>query len=115
MKPESDDLIRDAWGALNFILAFYDPNQRYLDTNAWKACEANARSVHARLAQKMSKEIKYMVSGGIYTDTTFTDLESGTEETYGPFPKYCDAFDVWNSGTRRNLDTCCHRLFITTE
>lgn len=26
-------------GALNFIMAFYVPNQRYLDTNAWKQAE----------------------------------------------------------------------------
>lgn len=45
-----DALIRDAWGALSFILAFYEPGQQYLDTEAWKLCEAGARAVHARLA-----------------------------------------------------------------
>jgi len=51
---ERDALIRDAWGALNFILAFYEPGQRYLDTEAWKVAEAGGRQVHARLAQAMS-------------------------------------------------------------
>lgn len=50
---ERTALIRDAWGALNFILAFYEPGQRYLDTEAWKNCEANARAVHARLRAAM--------------------------------------------------------------
>lgn len=30
-------------GALRFILAFYEPGQRYLDTEAWKVAEAGAR------------------------------------------------------------------------
>lgn len=30
-------------GALNFILAFYEPGQRHLDTNAWKEAEASGR------------------------------------------------------------------------
>lgn len=42
-------LLEEAWGALNFILAFYEPGQRYLDTNAWKQAEASGRRVHAKL------------------------------------------------------------------
>lgn len=34
-------------GAMNFILAFYEPGQTYLDTEAWKLAEASARRVHA--------------------------------------------------------------------
>jgi hypothetical protein len=34
----------DLYGALNFILAFYEPGQRYLDTEAWKVAEASARA-----------------------------------------------------------------------
>ena len=30
-------------GALRFILAFYEPGQTYLDTNAWKVAESSAR------------------------------------------------------------------------
>jgi len=28
-------LIEDMAGSLNFVLAFYEPGQQYLDTNAW--------------------------------------------------------------------------------
>lgn len=42
------ELIQQAWGALNFILAFYEP-QNYLDTNAWKQAEAGGRRAHAAL------------------------------------------------------------------
>lgn len=34
-------------GALRFILAFYEPGQTYLDTNAWKQAEAGARAALA--------------------------------------------------------------------
>lgn len=36
-------LVEEMAGALNFILAFYEPGQRYLDTNAWKIAEAGGR------------------------------------------------------------------------
>lgn len=45
----AEKLQQDAWGALNFILAFYEPNQRHLDTNAWTQAEAEGRRVHAAL------------------------------------------------------------------
>jgi hypothetical protein len=35
-------------GALMFILAFYEPGQTYLDTNAWKRAEASARAAVAK-------------------------------------------------------------------
>jgi hypothetical protein len=51
LKRERDaavEIIKDCWGALNFILAFYEPGQRYLDTNAWKNAEASGRRAHAK-------------------------------------------------------------------
>lgn len=53
---EAKRLARDAWGALNFILAFYEPGQTYLDTNAWKQAEARGRLVHAALAAFVSNK-----------------------------------------------------------
>lgn len=38
-------VLEDCVGALQFILAFYEPNQSYLDTEAWKG--ACARGVRA--------------------------------------------------------------------
>ncbi len=36
---EAEDALSDCVGALQFILAFYEPGQRTLDTEAWKrAC-----------------------------------------------------------------------------
>lgn len=44
---DADALIARMWGSLNFILAFYEPGQRYLDTEAWKHAEASGRRSHA--------------------------------------------------------------------
>ncbi len=53
----------------------------------------------------------FVVHGGIFTDTDFLHLESD-EELYGPYPTYERALVEWNRSTRRNLDICCHRVFI---
>lgn len=42
-------------GALRYILAFYEPGQPYLDTNAWEDAEASARAL---LATSISMETK---------------------------------------------------------
>ncbi len=47
--PLEDDLI----GALQFILAFYEPGQRHLDTEAWKHAEASGRYALARAADEV--------------------------------------------------------------
>lgn len=38
----------DLLKALRFILAFYEPGQTYLDTNAWKCAEASGRAAIAK-------------------------------------------------------------------
>lgn len=53
----------------------------------------------------------YFVRGGIFTDTTFKELES-KEERYGPFSTYEEAKVKWKSQMGWNIDICCHRLFI---
>lgn len=40
---ETLKLVEEMAGALNFILAFYEPGQTHLDTNAWKLAEAGGR------------------------------------------------------------------------
>lgn len=41
---ETLTLVKEMAGALNFILAFYEPGQTHLDTNAWKIAEASGRA-----------------------------------------------------------------------
>lgn len=41
-------LVGELTGALNFIMAFYEPGQRYLDTEAWKQAEAGGWRVLAK-------------------------------------------------------------------
>lgn len=53
----------------------------------------------------------FKVEGGVFTDTSFTKLESAPEE-YGPFDTYEDAYWCWKSRVGWMVDNCCHRLFI---
>jgi hypothetical protein len=54
----------------------------------------------------------WVVEGGIYTDFNFSILEPGTEERYGPFTDYDEAYAVWQGRARFMVDTACHRLVI---
>lgn len=46
-EAELEAALRDCVGALQFILAFYEPGQRVLDTNAWKgACHSGVAAYH---------------------------------------------------------------------
>lgn len=40
MSAPPRELVEKLWGALNFILAFYEPGQKHLDTEAWKVAES---------------------------------------------------------------------------
>ena len=56
---------------------------------------------------------KFVVEGGVFTDTTFKQVEPGTEERYGPFENWNEACETWHEATfNTKLDTCCHRLLI---
>ena len=57
----------------------------------------------------------YIVTGGIFTNTGFSELEPGTQECYGPFDTYEEAFKAWNGATWAKVDICCHRLLIERE
>jgi hypothetical protein len=56
VNEEMREALKEAWGALNFILAFYDPGaNKYLDTEAWKRAEASGRHVRNKLADLLAK------------------------------------------------------------
>ncbi|WP_454287217.1 hypothetical protein [Rhizobium arsenicireducens] len=54
---QEQQLIERLTGALRFIMAFYDPNQRCLDTEAWKLAEAGGRRALAE-GEAAIKEFK---------------------------------------------------------
>lgn len=54
----------------------------------------------------------FIVTGGVFTDTNFTEIVEGTQEVYGPFDTYEQAVSVWRGRMGWNVDTCEHRLFI---
>jgi hypothetical protein len=58
---------------------------------------------------------KFWVRGGIYTDMTFTVVQPGTEEEYGPFTDRCKAISEWKGRMFAKVDICPHRLTIVEE
>jgi hypothetical protein len=53
------DLVEQLTGALRFIMAFYEPGQRYLDTEAWKVAEAGGRAALARGEEELARRKKH--------------------------------------------------------
>lgn len=60
-KTPEQQLIEQAWGALNFILAFYEPGQRYLDTEAWTQAEAGGKRAHDALSKHLGNPAGWWV------------------------------------------------------
>lgn len=54
--------------------------------------------------------MKYIITGGVYTDFTFKNLAS--KEEYGPFSDWTEAYDVWKKHVWQNVDNALHRLEI---
>jgi hypothetical protein len=49
--------LQELTGAMRFVLAFYEPGQRYLDTNAWKNAEASARDAFEKAEAALSAPV----------------------------------------------------------
>ncbi|MBR0662591.1 DUF4170 domain-containing protein [Neoroseomonas oryzicola] len=60
----------------------------------------------------MTARTLYFVWGGIFTDSTWQELEAGTEQCFGPYHDAATAERVWRDETRRMVDTAQHRLFV---
>ena len=58
---------------------------------------------------------KFKITGGVYYDTTFSQLREGTYEEYGPFHSYEDAYKEWQARMWQNVDNALHRLKIEEE
>lgn len=54
----------------------------------------------------------WIVWGGIFRDTSFREIEPGTEELHGPFHDEETALRAWRDETRRKVDIASHRLFV---
>lgn len=53
----------------------------------------------------------WYVIGGVYTDGTFSKLES-VGECYGPYSTTEEAHIVAKDMMRRNIDICWHKLWV---
>lgn len=59
---------------------------------------------------------KFWVVGGKYTDTNFTELADGAEETrLGPFTTYDEAKAVWRAKAMETVDDAHFRYSIEKE
>jgi hypothetical protein len=54
----------------------------------------------------------FYVWGGEFTDSQFTQLRDGAEESYGPFHDEREAERVWQERSRARIDICAHRLYV---
>ena len=54
----------------------------------------------------------WFVWGGIFTDSTWKELEAGSEECHGPYHDLATAERIWRDEMRRRVDTAQHRLFV---
>jgi len=60
---------------------------------------------------------EFWVVGGRYRDTSFTTLEEGGAEAYGPFARYEEALRSWsdrNNGTR-SLASVRYSIVVTAR
>lgn len=60
----------------------------------------------------MAERKLFFVWGGVFADTSWQDLEPGTEECHGPYHDLETAERVWRDEMRRRVDTAQHRLFV---
>lgn len=54
---------------------------------------------------------RYMVLGGVYKDTTFTEVIGELEE-YGPFDTFEEAKNIWLGKSFQDVDNCHSRYTI---
>lgn len=61
--------------------------------------------------RKLPNSMPWYVIGGVYTDGTFTALESAGE-CYGPYATTEEAHIAAKDIMRRNIDICWHKLWV---
>jgi hypothetical protein len=55
---------------------------------------------------------EFWVIGGRYRDVSFRDIEEGSMEAYGPFPRYEDALSSWSSHSARTSSLASVRYSV---
>lgn len=54
----------------------------------------------------------WFVWGVIFADSSWQELEPGSEACFGPFHDAATAERIWRDEMRRRVDTAQHRLFV---
>lgn len=87
--------------------------------NGWLRHEANWDKII--LSQRNSRQDimasarKYWVQAADHSDMSFQTPLEGTEEFFGPFLSYEDAFIAWHRVAWRWIDVCTHRARILSS
>lgn len=76
-EPVPRPLVDELTGALRFIMAFYEPGQTYLDTNAWKVAEAGGRNALANGEAFLTAQAA--IAGRESLSHTAGEIEAGGE------------------------------------
>ena len=92
-------------------LAIFDNQRGY----GYVCTKCGALTSEQPLICKKDKTMeRFFVVGGIFSDGTFTKLEDGQSlECYGPFATENDAERIRDGVSRRNIDICWHKLYVT--
>jgi hypothetical protein len=61
---------------------------------------------------QMDRRRIWVLWGGVFTDTSFRELEPGSEELHGPYHDAATAERAWRDAMRRKVDIATHRLFV---
>jgi hypothetical protein len=113
-EPSSGPSIIDRALAALAAMTPFDKAMEELRGRRWSPSEAAQlkSEIDAGMAPVRKRPATYTIHGGVFTDTSFTEIEPGTEERYGPFETYEEAVKVWRGRAGWKVDTCTHRLFV---
>lgn len=80
-------LVDELTGALRFIMAFYEPGQTYLDTNAWKVAEAGGRNA-------LAKGEAFLTAQAAIAERESLSPNAGEIEAGGEVERYCGGLEA---------------------
>lgn len=83
---------------------------------AWSSVDTATRRFRIQEERREARHRRFFVVGGDYIDTNFRNLAEGaSEERYGPFETYEDAYHAWQERAWSSVDSCTKRYRVVEE